>query len=75
MSWSDGSWPCPCFPKLVALCHTVALPLTLKSILRQKKNYEFHHAKKYNLQKNPPKETKNHFQDIIYNSIITNLKF
>jgi uncharacterized protein YigA (DUF484 family) len=44
------------------VCHTVALPFTLKknlSILRQKKNYEkkknskiFHHAKKnYNLQK------------------------
>jgi hypothetical protein len=45
----------------------MALPFTLKSILRQKKknygnSFIFHHAK-YNLQKNPPKETKI-FQDI-----------
>jgi hypothetical protein len=33
----------------------------------------FHHAEKYNLQKNPLRETKI-LQDII-NSIITNLKF
>jgi hypothetical protein len=30
------------------VCHTVALPFTLKSILSQKKNYE---KKKYNLKK------------------------
>jgi hypothetical protein len=45
----------------------MALPLTLKSILRQKKIYEtqiFHHAKIYNLQKNPLKEIKI-LQDII----------
>jgi hypothetical protein len=42
--------------------HTVALPFTLKIILRQKKNYGnsiFHHAKIYLIfTKNPLKETK-----------------
>jgi len=36
------------------VCHTVALPFTLKSILRQKKNYgnsNISQCKKYNLQK------------------------
>jgi hypothetical protein len=36
------------------VCHTVALQFTLKSILRQKKNYEnsdISMCKKYNLQK------------------------
>ncbi len=50
------------------VCHTVALPFTLKSILRQKKNYDENSnispMQKYNLQKNPLKETKI-FQDII----------
>jgi hypothetical protein len=43
------------------VCHTVALPFTLKSILRQKKNYgnsNISPCKKYNLKKNPLKETK-----------------
>jgi hypothetical protein len=47
--------------------HTVALPFTLKSILRQKKNYGNSNIspwKNYNLQKNPLKETKI-LQDII----------
>jgi hypothetical protein len=49
------------------VCHTVALPFTLKSILRQKKNYgkfKYFTMQKYNLQKNPVKETKI-LQDII----------
>jgi len=37
------------------VCHSAALPFTLKSILRQKKNYEnsnvYFTMKKYNLQK------------------------
>jgi hypothetical protein len=40
----------------------MALPFTLKSILRQKKNYENSNIspmQKYNLQKIPLKETKN----------------
>jgi hypothetical protein len=44
------------------VCHTVALPFTLKSILRQKNNYgkfKYFTMQKYNLQKkNPLKETK-----------------
>jgi hypothetical protein len=50
------------------VCHIMALPFTLKSILRQKKKYEFlkisiilciiQTLQKYNLQKNPLKETK-----------------
>jgi hypothetical protein len=43
------------------VCHTVNLPLILKSILRQKKNYgnsNISPCKKYNLQKNPLKENK-----------------
>jgi hypothetical protein len=49
------------------VCHTVAWPFTLKSILRQKKNYENSNispCKNYNLQKIPVKETKT-LQDII----------
>jgi hypothetical protein len=45
----------------------VALSFTLKGILRQKKNYENSNIspmQKYNLQKNPLKETKI-LQDII----------
>jgi hypothetical protein len=48
------------------VCHTVALPFTLKRILRQKKNYgnsNISPCKNYNL-KNPLKETKT-LQDII----------
>jgi hypothetical protein len=51
--------------------HTVALPFTLKGILRQKNNYENlkyftmqKYRQKYNLPKNPLKETKI-LQDII----------
>jgi hypothetical protein len=47
--------------------HIVALPFTLKSTLRQKKNYENSNispCKKCILQKNPLKETKI-LQDII----------
>ncbi len=61
---------------LQGLCHTLALPFTLKSILRQKKNYEnfkYFSMQKYNLQKiNPLKETKNPSR---YHNSITNLKF
>jgi hypothetical protein len=46
-------------------CH-----FTFKSILRQKKI--FHHARIYNLQKNPPKETKIPSR---YHNSITNLNF
>jgi hypothetical protein len=45
-----------------AVCHTMALPFTLKRILRQKKNYGnskiFHHAKIYS-SKNPLKKNQN----------------
>jgi hypothetical protein len=43
------------------MCVTLNLPLILKSILRQKKNYgnsNISPCKKYYLQKNPLKETK-----------------
>jgi hypothetical protein len=44
------------------VCHTVALPFTLNSILlREKKNYEnskYFTMQKYNLQKVPLQETK-----------------
>jgi hypothetical protein len=53
----------------------VALPFTLKSILRKKKNYgilKYFTMPKYNLQKNPLKETKI-LQDII--TPVPNLKF
>jgi len=50
------------------VCDTVALPFTLKSILRQKKNYgnsnKYFTTQKYNLQKIPLRETKI-LQDII----------
>jgi hypothetical protein len=57
--------------KKQGVCHTVALPSKLKSILRQKKkNYE--NSNKIspckniiNLQNNPLKETKKILQDII----------
>ncbi len=48
------------------VCDTMALPFTLKSILRQKKDYGktqiFHHAKNINLQKIPRKESKKSFK-------------
>jgi len=42
------------------VCHTVALPFTLKSILMQKKKWKFKYftMQKYNLQENPLKEPK-----------------
>jgi len=49
------------------VCHNVALPFTLKSIWRQKKELwklKYFTMQKYNPQKNPLKETKI-FQDII----------
>jgi len=56
----------------------VALPFTLKWILSQKEEEELWKLKyftmqKYNLAKNPLKETQNPSR--YYNSIITNLKF
>jgi hypothetical protein len=53
----------------------VALPFMLKSILKAKEKLwklKYFILEKYNLQKNPLKETKN-LQDII--TLITNLKF
>jgi len=41
-------------PKKQGVCHTMALPFALKSILRQKKNYrklKYSTMQKYNLQK------------------------
>jgi len=55
------------------VCHTVAIPFTLKSISRQKKNYgnsKYFTMQKYNLPKTPLKI----LQDIII-TLITNLKF
>jgi hypothetical protein len=52
----------------------VALPVTFKSILRQNKNYgnsNISPMQKYNLRKNPLKETKI-LQDII--TLVTHLK-
>ncbi len=54
------------------VCHTLALPFTLKSVLRQMKNYgnsnilpcKYFALQKYNLQKNPLKEIKI-LQDIV----------
>jgi hypothetical protein len=58
------------------MCHIAPLPFTLKSILTQTKEElwkpEYFILQKYNLQKNPLKETKI-LQDII--TLITNLKF
>jgi hypothetical protein len=48
-------------------CHNVALPFTFKSILRLKEElwkFKYFTMQKYNLQKNPLKETKM-LQDII----------
>jgi hypothetical protein len=49
------------------VCHTVALPFTLKSILKAKEELwklKYFTMQEYNLQKNPLKETKI-LQDII----------
>ncbi len=54
------------------LCHTMALPFTLKKYLKAKEEswkLKYFTMQKYNLQKNPLKETK------ILQDIITNLKF
>jgi len=47
------------------VCRTVALPFTLKSILRQKKNYgnsKYFTMQKYNLQNNPLKTNQKSFK-------------
>jgi hypothetical protein len=54
------------------VCHTMALPFTLKNILRQKKNYGNFNISPYKniiLKKNPLKKTKI-FQDITTLSFI-----
>jgi len=60
------------------VCHIVALPFTLKSILMQKKRIMesqiFHHAKIYQSSKKSSKRNQNPSR-YYYNSIITNLKF
>jgi hypothetical protein len=58
------------------VCHIVALPFTLKSILRQKeelRKLKYFTMQKYNLQKILPKKHQNPSRNY-YNSI-TNLKF
>jgi hypothetical protein len=62
-------------PKQQGVCHTMALPFTLKNILRQKKNYE-------NLNISPCKNIifkksskRNQNPSRYYNSMIINLKF
>jgi hypothetical protein len=40
------------------VCHTVALPFTLKSILRKKNNYQIIHHAKIQSSQNPLNETK-----------------
>jgi hypothetical protein len=62
--------------KTRGLSHTVGLPITLKSILRQKKKTYYGNSKyfimqKYNLQKHNPKETK---VLLTYYNSVTNLK-
>ncbi len=59
------------------VCHTVALPCTLKSILRQNKNYGNSNISpcKNIMFKQSSKRNPKSFKDIIINSIITNLKF
>jgi len=55
--------------------HCVTLPLTLKCIWRQKKNYENSNippCRNINLQKNPLKENQNPSR---YHNSVTNLKF
>ncbi len=57
------------------VCHTMALPFTLKSMLRQKEELwklKYFPMQRYNLQKIHLKETKI-LQDI--RTLITNLKF
>jgi hypothetical protein len=59
------------------VCHIVALPFTLKSSLRQKKNYgnsKYFTMQKHNLKKNSLKENQNPSRCYNNNSI-TNLKF
>jgi hypothetical protein len=81
--WSIGSRTTN--TKVILLCnkgtrHTMALPFTLKNILRQKKNYESSNIslcqkkKKKNLifKKN---QNPSRYYYYYYNSIITNLKF
>jgi hypothetical protein len=59
----------------MGVSHTVALPFSLKSIfLRQREDlwkFKYFTMQKYNLQKNPLKETKNLSR---YYNLVTNLK-
>jgi len=60
------------------VCHTVALPFTLNSILlREKKNYENSNISpcKNIIFKKSSKRKPKSFKIYYYNSIITNLKF
>jgi hypothetical protein len=57
------------------VCHTMASPFTLKSVLMQKEEswkFKCFTMQKHNLQQNPPKENKN---PSTYHNFITNLKF
>jgi hypothetical protein len=59
------------------VCHSVALPFTLKSILRQKKNYENSNISpcKNIIFKKSSKRNQNPSRYYYHNSIITNLQF
>ncbi len=81
--WDKNIWPKVCNLFHMSknqikqgVCHTTALPLTLKGILKAKEKLRklkiFHHTKIYNLKKKPLKETKNPSR---YHNSITNLKF
>ncbi len=73
--WNEGGYGSQGTSNNKGVCHTVALPFTLKSILRQKKNdgnSNISPSKNYNLQKNSSKRNQNPSSN--YNSI-TNLKF
>jgi hypothetical protein len=58
------------------VCHTVALPFTLKKYLKAEENlwkFKYFTMQKYNLQKNPLQETKI-LQDIITLELISSFK-
>jgi len=59
-----GYWPASMPLNKQGVCHTMGLPSTLKSILRQKKNYENANISKCKsiifIKTNPIKETKIH---------------
>jgi hypothetical protein len=61
MIWNEGGYGSQGTSNNKGVCHTAALPFTLKSILRQKKNDGNSNtppSKNIHLQKNPLKETK-----------------